>query len=57
MLQDGETALHWAAEEGEVEVVEILMKYGAAVDVRNRVNTGWPYYCRVNDMALLYNTH
>ena len=40
MLQDGDTALHWAAEEGEVEVVEMLVKYGAAVDIRNMVNTG-----------------
>ena len=37
MLQDGETALHWAALRGHVEVVKMLVKYGAAVDIRNKV--------------------
>ena len=37
MLQDGETALHKATKEGHVEVVKMLVKYGAAVDTRNKV--------------------
>ena len=37
MLQYGETALHKAALKGHVEVVELLVKYGAAVDIRNKV--------------------
>ena len=37
MLQDGETALHLAALFGHVEVVKMLVKYGAAVDIRNKV--------------------
>ena len=43
MLQYGETALHLAAWKGHIEEVKILMKYGAAVDVRNKVQ---PLLCR-----------
>ena len=38
MLQDGETALHKAAYWGHVEVVQMLVKYGAAVDIKNKVS-------------------
>ena len=38
MLQNDETALHWAALEGHVEVVKMLVKYGVAVDVRDEVH-------------------
>ena len=38
MLQNGETALHLAALEGDFEVVHVLVKYGAAVDIRNKVS-------------------
>ena len=38
MLQDGETALHKAAYWGRVEVVQLLVKYGAAVDIRDKVS-------------------
>ena len=37
MLQDRETALHKAAFWGDVEVVKMLVKYEATVDVRNKV--------------------
>ena len=37
MLQSGETALHVAALKGHVEVIKMLVKYGAAVDIRNKV--------------------
>ena len=37
MLQYGETALHKAAEGGYVEVVEMLVKYGAIVEIRDMV--------------------
>jgi ankyrin repeat protein len=33
MLQDGDTALHQAAAGGEVEIVNLLVKRGAAVDI------------------------
>ena len=38
MLQNGETALHLAAMKGRVEVVKMLVKYGAAVDIRDKVS-------------------
>ena len=41
MLQYGETALQKAAVRGHMEVVKILVKYGAAVDIRNKV---WSTY-------------
>ena len=37
MLQNGDTALHKAALRGRVEVTEMLVNHGAAVDVRNKV--------------------
>ena len=40
MLQDGETALHQAALKGHVEVVKMLVKYGAAVNISNKVYYG-----------------
>ena len=33
MLQYGLTALHYAAAEGKVEVLNLLVKHGAAVDI------------------------
>ena len=37
MLQYGWTALHKAALRGDVEVVQLLMKYGAEVDIGDMV--------------------
>ena len=37
MLQDGLTALHAAAANGEVEIIKLLVKHGAAVDIRDKV--------------------
>ena len=37
MLQGGRTALHQAAVMGEIEVVKVLVKYGAALDIRDEV--------------------
>ena len=39
MLQTdyGETALHVAAKRGEIKVINMLLSYGAAVDIRGRV--------------------
>ena len=36
--QDGDTALMKAASEGEAEVVSLLVKAGAALDLQNEVN-------------------
>jgi ankyrin repeat protein len=37
MLQDGNTALHWAAMKGHPEVINLLVKYEAAMDIRGKV--------------------
>ena len=37
MLQDGETALFEAASSGNADVVKMLVKYGVAVDIRDKV--------------------
>ena len=37
LLQDGYTPLHWAAEAGSAEVVELLLGAGAAVDAVTKV--------------------
>ena len=37
MLQDGATALHVAAVGGEVEVINLLVKHGAVVDIKDKV--------------------
>ena len=37
-VQDGKTALYWAAYEGNVNIVQMLVDHGAAVDLgRDRV--------------------
>ena len=38
MLQDGMTALLWAALGDYVEIVKMLVKYGAGVDFRDKVS-------------------
>ena len=37
ITQDGESALMLAASEGETEVVSLLVKAGAALDLQNKV--------------------
>ena len=37
ITQDGESALMLAASEGETEVVSLLVKAGAALDLQNEV--------------------
>ena len=37
MLQDGHTALHWAVTGDQIEIINLLVKHGAAVDIRNKV--------------------
>jgi ankyrin repeat protein len=37
MLQAGDTALHEAAVKGHPEVINLLVKHGAAMDIRGRV--------------------
>ena len=37
MLQGSETALHKAALKGHVQVVKMLVKYGAEVDIRSNM--------------------
>ena len=38
-LQDGRTALFFAAGVGDPDIVKILVDYGAAVDIRYKVYT------------------
>ena len=37
MLQDGDTALHWAALSDHAEVIPLMVKYGGSLDIRNKV--------------------
>ena len=36
-VQSGETALYWAAWRGDVDIVQILINFHAAVDIRDKV--------------------
>ena len=45
-MQDGETALHWASEQGHGEVVKALVEAKANVDVQTKVRRGWGQRCR-----------
>ena len=47
MLQNGNTALHRAAARGKVEAINLLVKHGAAVDIRNKVEP-----CKISRSAL-----
>ena len=37
MLQSGETALHDAASNDRAEVIPLLVRHGAVLDIRNKV--------------------
>ena len=37
IIQDGSTALTWAAHEGHEQVVDVLLKAGAKPDIRDKV--------------------
>ena len=37
IIQDGGTALAWAAHEGHEQVVDVLLKAGAKPDIQNKV--------------------
>ena len=43
-LQDGKTALHWAAVKGHKDVAALLLDRGAAVDAKTNVS-GIPCVC------------
>ena len=52
MLQEGETALYWAAINDRPEVIKLLLNYGAAVDIRAKVtnchvNNWWGLECNI----------
>ena len=36
-VQDGQTALWWAAKKGYANIVKMLVDYGAALDIRDVV--------------------
>ena len=36
-VQSGQTALYWAADGGYANIVQMLVDYGAAVDIRTKV--------------------
>ena len=38
MLQNGVTALHWAAHMGHTEVAKVLLEQGADINMRNNVS-------------------
>jgi hypothetical protein len=38
MLQDGATALRLAASWGKLEIIDLLVRYDAAVDIRDKVH-------------------
>ena len=44
-VQSGETALYWAAHHGDVIIVQMLIDYGAAVDLGRDVVTNHDYIC------------
>ena len=61
MLQDGWTALHEAALKGHVEVIKMLIKYGAAVDIRKKVtifsgNKKMGMHCKLHSLTILCRT-
>ena len=53
MLQDGLTALHDAAARDYPEVIDLLVKHGAAVDIRNKVSEVWDdLHCDTNHVRI-----
>ena len=34
----GKTALHWASQEGKIDMVQVLVKVGANVEAKNKVS-------------------
>ena len=54
MLQNGETALHCAALYDHIEVIKTLVKYGAAVDIRNKAYIGIIMHIIDQDIIIFY---
>ena len=39
IIQDGETAIFFAARSGNEDIIKLLVNHGAAVDIRNMVTS------------------
>ena len=39
ILQEGSTALHWASEDGNVDIVRLLLMYGASIQIKDQVRS------------------
>src|SRR5579863_5792706 len=50
-LPDGSTALHWAVEGDDLEILEILIRAGANVNARDRYGLTPLYYAATNSNA------
>ena len=42
-IQDGDTALHYASAQGHADVITLLAKSGAKLDVQDKVSQGWTH--------------
>ena len=51
-IQDGYTPLHWAARHGLIELGKLLIKNGAAIDVRDKVL--YIFVCTIRKIVLAY---
>ena len=37
--REGSTALHWASEDGNVDIVRLLLMYGASIQIKDQVRS------------------
>ena len=51
-LQDGDTPLILASQEGHKDIVEVLLKYGAEMDLPNKVSVCVSYHYQVPQLSV-----
>ena len=54
LLQDQQTPLHLSSESGHVDIVTILLRYGADIHVKDRVRNIMLGSCLLNNLKLCY---
>ena len=54
MMQNDYTALHWAAQKGHADVVDVLVDHGAVVEAKTKVSIFWLILNNMQNIAVSF---